>query len=76
MKEVQMLDFTTKDHVAYLAALADAMRRAAHSYYDQHVLRDDEKLYIAIDEGDYAWIPEWLIERIVHTVPGERIDEY
>ena len=30
---------------------------------------------IAIDEGDYPSLPDHLIERIVHTVPGALIDD-
>lgn len=67
---------TLAAHHAYLDAAACATRRAASSYYDQHVLEDAERGYIAIDEGDYAWLTQEMIDRIVLTVPGERIDEY
>lgn len=60
---------------AFLAALRSAERRAASSYFDQHVLEDGEQGYVTIDEGDYAELPQMLIERIVHTVPGALIDE-
>ncbi|WP_176590724.1 hypothetical protein [Sphingobium sp. EM0848] len=63
------------NHSAFLAALQTAHRRAACSYYDQHVLEDGEQGYVAIDEGDYTELPPMLIERIVHTVPGALIDE-
>lgn len=63
------------NHSAFLAALRSAERRAACSYYDQHVLEDGEQGYIAVDEGDYTELPPMLIERIVHTVPGALIDE-
>lgn len=64
------------DHSAYLAALHAAQSRAPFSYYDQHVLRDEERGYVAIDEQDYAWLTEEMIERIVLTIPGTLTDEY
>ena len=42
------------NHSAFLAALRNAERRAASSYFDQHVLDDGEQGYVAVDEGDYA----------------------
>lgn len=39
-------------HAAYFAAVANAERRAMHSYFDQHVVEDDELGFLAIDEGD------------------------
>ena len=59
----------------YLAAIACAERRALHSFFDQHVLEDDEAGYIAIDEGDYGALPMAVIDRIVHTVPGAMNDD-
>lgn len=41
-------------HAAYFAAVANAERRAMHSYFDQHVVEDDELGFLAIDEGDYG----------------------
>lgn len=63
------------NHSAFLLALRFAQRRAASSYYDQHVIDDGEQGYVAIDEGDYGLLPQALIERIIHTVPGGLIDE-
>ncbi|KKW92500.1 hypothetical protein [Sphingobium chungbukense] len=71
-----MQTMTARDTDAYLDALLTAKRRAASSYFDQHILRDTERGYIAIDEGDYAWLTEEMIESIVLTIPGEVIDEY
>lgn len=63
------------DTAAYLAAIACAERRALHSYFDQHVIEEEEG-YIAIDEGDYGALPMQIIDRVVHTVPGRLDDEY
>lgn len=60
----------------YLAAIANAERRARYSPFDQHVIKDIEHGYIAIDEGDYPALPDHLIERIVYTLAGTLIDEY
>lgn len=63
------------DYLAYHHALVEAERRARHSYFDQHVIEDRERGYIAIDEGDYPLLAGHMIERIVYTVPGQRLDE-
>ena len=46
------------DNAAFFAAIANAERRALHSYFDQHVVADEEAGYITIDEGDYGALPE------------------
>jgi hypothetical protein len=62
------------DNAAFFAAIANAERRALHSYFDQHVVADEEAGYITIDEGDYGALPMGIIDRIVHSVPGGRLD--
>ena len=64
------------DTAAYLAAVACAERRAFHSFFDQHVIEDDELGYIALDEGDSNALPAHLAARVVHTVHGALLDEY
>jgi hypothetical protein len=59
----------------YFAALENAERRALHSYFDQHILEDDERGYIAVDEGDYNALPTHLMARVVHTIHGALLDE-
>ncbi len=63
------------DHSAFLAALHAAQRRAANSYFDQHILQDEDGGFVSVDEGDYGALPQPLIERIVHTIRGSLIDE-
>ena len=63
------------DHAAYLDAYARAAARAAHSYFDQHIIRDDDGTYWVADEGAYESIIECLVDRIVHTVDAGRIDD-
>lgn len=64
-----------QDHAVFQAALQSAQRRARSSYFDQHVISDAGG-YATIDEGDYGVLPMSLIDRIVHTVRGELLDEY
>ena len=64
------------DQVAFVAALDQAHARSFHSYFTQYVLTDDERGYITVDEGDYGALPMTIIDRIVHSVPGGRLDEF
>lgn len=64
------------DTAAYLAAVACAEQRALHSFFDQHIVEDADGHYLAIDEGDYNALPQRMIDRIVHTVPGAMSDEW
>lgn len=61
---------------SYFEALETAERRALHSFFDQHVIEDDELGYIALDEGDYNALPAHLTARVVHTVHGAMLDEF
>ncbi|MBX9665786.1 hypothetical protein [Novosphingobium sp.] len=62
------LDIPAFDPISYDAALRAATVRAQHSFFDQHVIEDDE--------GDYNALPQHLIDRIVHTVPGMMADDF
>ena len=42
---------------SYFEALELAERRALHSYFDQHIVADEELGYVALDEGDYCALP-------------------
>ena len=61
---------------SYFEALATAERRALYSFFDQHVVEDDDLGYFALDEGDYNALPAHLASRVVHTVHGGMLDEY
>ncbi|WP_228243302.1 hypothetical protein [Porphyrobacter sp. GA68] len=61
---------------SYFEALAVAERRALHSFFDQHVVEDEDLGYFALDEGDYNALPAHLAIRVVHTVHGAMLDEY
>ena len=63
-------------HAAYFAAVANAERRAMHSYFDQHIIRMDDGQYWVADEGSYETLMQDLVDRIVMTIPAGRIDEY
>jgi hypothetical protein len=73
---MQIISTSAADnHAAFFAAVTNAERRALHSYFDQHVVADDEAGYITIDEGDYGALPTSIIDRIVHSVQGGLLDE-
>ena len=61
---------------SYFEALAVAERRAQHSFFDQHVVEDEDLGYFALHEGDYNALPAHLASRVVHTVHGAMLDEY
>ena len=61
---------------SYFEALALAERRALHSFFDQHVVEDEDLGYFALDEGDYNALPAHIACRVVHTVQGAMLDEY
>ncbi|MEL7199337.1 MAG: hypothetical protein AAGL10_13585 [Pseudomonadota bacterium] len=61
---------------SYFEALATAERRALHSFFDQHVVEDNDLGYFALDEGDYNALPAHLASRVVHTVHGAMLDEF
>ena len=70
------LDIPAFDPISYDAALRAATIRAQHSFFDQHVIEDDDLGYFALDEGDYNALPAHLAHRVVHTVHGGMLDEY
>lgn len=73
---MQQIPSSVAQNEAYQVAVGKAQRRALDSYYDQHVITDDEAGYIAIDEGDYGALPMAIIDRIIYTEPCGLIDEY
>ena len=73
MTTVSTLDMNAH---SYFEALAVAERRAEHSFFDQHVVEDEDLGYFALDEGDYNALPAHLAIRVVHTVHGAMLDEY
>ena len=70
------LPYSPDEHARFMAAMTAARARAPHSYFDQHIIRMDDASYWVADEGSYETLMQDLIDRIVHTVPGEKIDEY
>ena len=61
---------------SYFEALELAEKRSLHSFFDQHIVEDEEIGYIALDEGYYNCLPADLAERVVHTVHGAMLDEF
>ena len=70
------LDIPAFDPISYAAAVRAATCRAQHSFFDQHVIEDEFGCFLAIDEGDYNALPQDLIDRIVHSVPGMMADDF
>lgn len=70
------LDIPAFDPISYDAAVRAASIRAQHSFFDQHVIEDEFGCFLAIDEGDYNALPEDVIDRIVHSVPGMMADDF
>lgn len=70
------IDIPAFDPISYDAAVRAAYVRAQHSFFDQHVIEDEDGSFIAIDEGDYNALPQGLIDRIVHSVPGMMADDF
>lgn len=60
----------------YIAAFANAELRAMTSYFLQHIIRDEEGGFFAIDEGDYGALPTTIINRVVYSIPGKLDDSY
>lgn len=73
---VSGIDIPAFDHESYDAAVRTATIRAQHSFFDQHVIEDRDGLFLAIDEGDYNALPQHLVDRIVHSVPGMMADDF
>lgn len=64
------------DQAAFMAALDQAHARSFHSYFTQYVLVDDERGYVAVDEGDYHALPQAMLDRVVEAVPSKLSDEF
>ena len=70
------LDIPAFDPISYDAAVRAATIRAQHSFFDQHAVEDEFGSFLAIDEGDYNALPQDLIDRIVHSIPGMMADDF
>lgn len=51
-------------------------RRSYHSFYDVHVIENEDGTYSTYEEGDYDALPMSIIDRIVYSVAGKMSDEY
>ena len=67
---------TQDDTRAFLKAHADATARARSSYFDQHIIREQDGRYWVADEGDYSPLLPRIYDRIVHTVDAGLSDEH
>ena len=60
---------------SYETAYAQADIRANHSFFDQHIIAQEDGSYTAIDEGDYDVLPQRLIDQVVNTIAGRMGDD-
>ena len=70
------LDIPAFDPISYDAAVRAATFRAQHSFFDQHVMEDEFGCFLVIEEGDNNALPQEMIDRIVHSVPGMMADDF
>ena len=56
--------------------IMQAERRSYHSFYDIHVIDNEDGTYSTYEEGDYNALPMSIIDRIVYSVAGKMSDEY
>ena len=68
--------YPTLDHgQSYETAYAQADIRANHSFFDQHIIAQEDGSYTAVDEGDYDALPQRLIDQVVNTIAGRMGDD-
>ena len=70
------LDIPAFDPISYDAAVRAASIRAQLSFFDQHVIEFLCGCCGGSDEGEYSALPQDLIDRIVHSVPGMMADDF
>lgn len=56
--------------------ILEAEKRSYHSFFDIHVIENDEGSYSLIEEGDYGALPLHIIDNIVFTADAKMSDDY
>lgn len=56
--------------------IQQAERRSFHSFFDIHVIENEDGTYSLFEEGDYGAIPNHLIDSITYTADGKMSDEF
>jgi|GEM_PF-639965 len=56
--------------------IMEAERRSFHTFFDVHVIENDDFTYSVFEEGDYGNLPNHLIDSVVYTTVGKMDDEY
>lgn len=56
--------------------IQQAERRSFHSFFDIHVIANEDGTYSLFEEGDYGAIPNHLIDSITYTADGKMSDEF
>lgn len=62
--------------IALDTRILEAERRSYHSYFDIHVIENDEGSYSLVEESDYGTLPPHVIDNIVYTAAPKMSDEY
>lgn len=56
--------------------IQQAERRSFHSFFDIHVIENEDGSYSLFEEGDYGAVPNHLIDSITYTADGKMSDEF
>ena len=71
-----LLEAPITGEMAFNEAVRRAEQRSYHTYFDTHVIAEDDGTYATLDEGDYGALPIQVIDRIYYTAQGRMSDEY
>ena len=71
-----LLEASITAEMAFNEAVRRAEQRSFHTYFDTHVVEEENGRYTTIDEGDYGALPMQIIDRITYTATGRLADEY
>ena len=71
-----ILEATITGEMAFNEAVRRAEQRSYHTYFDTHVVQEDDGTFTTHDEGDYGALPMQVIDRIYYTAQGRMSDEF
>lgn len=71
-----LLEAPITGEMAFNEAVRRAEQRSYHTYFDTHVIAEEDGTYATLDEGDYGALPMQVIDRIYYTAQGRMSDEY
>jgi hypothetical protein len=71
-----LLEAPITGEMAFNEAVRRAEERSYHTYFDTHVVEEDDGSYVTLSEADYGELPMQVIDRIYYTAQGRMADEY